>query len=219
METIVNKLITTKCELLISPKETIVENPETVYLEFVIGDNVDCFDNAVVSSVPDSYRYKMDDDGLFMYYRLNIYTKTTLQDSYTDKLYYDDINDKLMLGDVEINTSEQLEEVVDDIKSEYAILDVVEEPVFSICRLNHCLTEYQRHFVLDGCKNGHANKCNNDPYESFAREFLFSTAFVLRQLIRQQRFEEASSILKSVEGCNGLCVDTKSANKNCNCCR
>lgn len=219
MNTLVNKLITTKCELLVSPKDSITEDDSVVYLEFVVGDKVDCYDNALISSVPDSYRYKMDDDGLFMYYRLKIYTKTTLGTSCAGKLYYDDINDKLMLGDEEINSSDKLEEIVDDIKSEYAILDIIEEPVFSICRLNHCLTEYQRRFVLEGCKNGFAQKCNNDPYESFAREFLFSTAFVLRQLIRQQRFEEALAVLKSVEGCNGLCADTKSASKTCNCCK
>ena len=214
----VRKLITTKCELLVSPNEQINIVPGTVFLEFVIGENVDCTTNAQITTNPELFRYNLDDDGLYMYYRLLIYTKSYLGENYGEKFYYDEEKDALMLGDKEIKTSAQLEKIVDDIETEYSILEIVEEPIFSICRLNYCLSEYQRNFVLGVCSGGTIN-CKERSSDEFARNFLFSTVFILRQLIKQQRYEEALRILKSIDGCGGLCKDTKSANKKCNCCK
>lgn len=211
----VKKLITTKCELLVSPETSITATPGLVYLEFLMGENIDSMENAQISSIPELFKYDLDDDGLYMYYRLAIFTKERLGENCTDKLYYDESKDKLMLGNEEVNSSVQLEKIVDKIETEYAIIEFVEEPVFSICRLTHCLSEYQRKFVLEGCSED--TRCKST--DTFAREFLFSTVFVLRQLIRQQRYGEALRILKSVEGCNGLCSNTKSSTKKCNCCR
>lgn len=214
----VKKLITTKCELLVSSEDQIQVTPGLVYLEFLIGENINCMENLLISECPDLFRYSLDDDGLYMYYRLAIYTKEYLKENYIEKFYYDVTNNKLMLGETEITTSAQLEAIVDDIKTEYSIIDIVEEPVFSICRLSHCLFDYQRKFVLEGCCGG-TLKCKNNSVDEFARNFLFSTVFVLRQLIKQQRYEEALRILKSIEGCNGLCKDTKAVTKKCNCCK
>lgn len=221
MESKIKKIITTECELLVSPSEKIVAEDGYVYLEFVVGENIDCYENAEVSSVPQMFRFPMDDDGLFMYYRLKIYTKSLLQNNTDKKFYYDDMSEtpRLMLGDIEICTSKDLENVANNAdKTEYSIIDVVEEPVFSICRLNYCLTEYQKEFIFNGFSKINSN-CKSDTNNEFARNFLFSTVFVLRQLIRQQRYEEALRILKSVSDCNGLCTNTKSSSKKCNCCK
>lgn len=210
----VKTLITTKCELLVS-SEDIQIVPGLVYLEFLVGENIDCMKNIIVTDCPDLFRYNLDDDGLYMYYRLGIYTKDYLEGHYEDKLYYDTDTNKIMLGEEEIKTSAQLEAIVEDAETEYSIVEFLAEPIFSICRLSQCLFNYQREFVLEGCSGG-TLKCKNNS-NAFAREFLFSTVFILRQLIRQQRYEEALRILRSVEKCNGLCKDTKSVTKKCNC--
>lgn len=214
----VKKLITTKSELLVSPSSPIVETSGLMYLEFVMGENVDCYENAQISRIPELFRYNLDDDGLYMYCRLAIYTKEHLGEHIDGRLYYDSEKDVLMLGKDVVNTSVQLESIMEDIDTNYSIIEVVEEPVFSICRLNQCLSEYQRKFVLEGCEGG-MKRCKENSSDEFSRNFLFSTVFILRQLIRQQRFEEALRILKSVENCNGLCTNTKTSNKKCNCCR
>lgn len=213
----VRKIITTKCELLISPTVPINPTEGLVYLEFIVGDGVDCFENAEISSSPELFSYNPDDDGLYMYYRLAIYTKAFLGEYLENKLYYDEENNKLMFGNEEVKTSKQLEAIVEHVETEYGILEVVEEPIFSICRLSNCLSEYQRNFVLNGCREG--TNCKENNSEEFTRNFLFSTVFVLRQLIYQQRYEEALKILKSVDNCNGICKNTKSAIKKCNCCK
>lgn len=217
----IRKLITTKCELMVGPATPIEPDDRFVYLEFVVGEGIDCYDNAEISSSPEVYKFPLDDDGLFTYYCLKIYKKSYLGEYTTEKFYYDDTTPtpRLMLGDAEIATSKALEEVINNsFETEYSIMDMVEEPVFSICRLEHCHNELQRKFVLDGCSEN--KKCGTNKDDSFAREFLFSTIFVLRQLIKQYRFEEALRILKTVSTCYGLCSDTTSSkNKKCNCCR
>lgn len=219
----IKKLITTKCELMVCPIEPLIAEAGFVYLEYVTGDNVDCIKTVQISDTANSFKYKMDDDGLYIYYRLKIPTKNHLNGDYKDKLYYDEENQTLMHGEYIIETCEQLECIsrnimVNFVKTGLGIYDVVVEPIFSICRLNHCLSELQRKFVLEGCSNG-AFKCRNNSTDEFARNFLFSTVFILRQLIRQSRYEEALRILRTVENCNGLCSDTKSHSKKCNCCK
>lgn len=217
----VKKLITTKCELLVSPISPIEYDSNFVYLEFVVGEGVDCYDNAEISSIPELYRFSLDDDGLFMYYRFKIYKKSFLKEHISGKFYYDDESEtpRLMLGEIEITTSKALEEIANNCyETDYSIMEVVEDPVFSICRLNHCLSEFQRKFIFNGC--GESKRCGQSKNDEFAREFLFSTVFILRQLIRQCRFEEALNILNSVNNCHGLCPNTKSSKtKKCNCCR
>ena len=217
----VKKLINTKCELLVSPISSVETSSDYVYLEFVVGEGVDCYDNIEISNLPELYKFSLDDDGLFMYYRFKIYKKSFLGENVFGKFYYDDESEiaRLMLGDIEISTSNALEEVANNCRrTEYSILEIIEEPVFAICRLTHCLTEHQRKFVLEGCSGGML-KCKNKTTDSFVREFLFSTVFVLRQLIKQQRYGEALQILRSVEGCHELCKNTKSVTRKCNCCQ
>lgn len=210
----VKKRINSECEVLIVPSETIYESENVVYLEFIVGEGVDCTDNAQITTVPSLFKCKLDDDGLFVYYRFKLNTKTGLKGNIERKLYYDEVTSALMVGNTKIETSSQLEAILEYNETEYSILEVISEPVFSICRLNHCLSEFQRKFVLNGCNQA----CKNDSDKPI-REFLFSTVFVLRQLIVQKRFGEALNILRTVEGCHTLCKDTKSVSKKCNCCK
>lgn len=72
MRPLVKKLISTKCELLVSPIVELEPENGMVYLEFVNGPDIDVYDVAVVSEVPVIYKLYLNDDGLYTYYRLKI---------------------------------------------------------------------------------------------------------------------------------------------------
>lgn len=72
MRPLVKKLISTKCELLISPIRELDPENGMVYLEFVTGPDIDVYDVAVVSEAPVVYKLHLNDDGLYTYYRLKI---------------------------------------------------------------------------------------------------------------------------------------------------
>lgn len=134
-----------------------------------------------------------------------------------EKLYYDIENQKLMLGLVEVTDSKTLIDVADTQSTALGIQEFVEEPVFSICRLDHCLSELQRKFIFGTTSDRLIESCDDTAEDEFARNFLFSTVFVLRQLIKQQRFIEADRILKSVNRCEGFCDKTSASKRNCGC--
>lgn len=54
----VKKRINSECEVLIVPSETIYESENVVYLEFIVGEGVDCTDNAQITTVPSLFKYK-----------------------------------------------------------------------------------------------------------------------------------------------------------------
>ena len=209
--------INTKCELLVAPKSELYA-PGFVYLEFLVSDCVDTLSTLTISENPKIFRYFFEKDGLYMYYRLKIPTKNTLDNNsspYDNRLYYDSDSGKLLIGETLIETSEQLENVVDDDfpKTKYGLSEMIEEPVFSICRIAACLENLQRKYIFEGRSIG--NKCNNDS-DKLNRDFLFSSIFILRILIKQQRYEEALKILESVNRCSELC-NTITFNNSCGC--
>lgn len=217
---IVRKLITTKCELLVSPFEEIEPASQYVYLEFMTkkGDNIDSYESACISQNPIIYKFKIDEDGLYFYNRLKLGTKSFFGDIDANTVYYDEELGEVFIGSKKIETSTQLNDLVDNIKTENRIFEVVAEPIFSICRLEYCLAEKQRKFLFAISKDYKIENCEESKSDKFLRDFLFTSLFVLRQLIRQQRYDEASRILVTLTRCNGLCVDTISS-KSCNCCK
>lgn len=209
-------IINTKCELLVVPKTELAEEG-FVYLEFLVSDKVDTLSTLSISSDPDVYRYFFEKDGLYMYYRLKVITKEKLDEvsgSY-DRLYYDAASDKLMIGDKPITESVQLENIVDDdnINKSYGISgEIIEEPIFSICRISACLENLQRKYIFNFSQK---NNCKADS-DKLTRDFLFSSIFILRLLIKQQRYEEALRILESITQCNSVCEHMNTSN-SCGC--
>lgn len=217
MRDIIKILITTNCELLVSPR-TDLNDPGYVYLEFMVSENVDSYETLELSECPQLYRYYFEEDGVYMYYRLKIVTKSLLEDvELENRLYYDDVSDKLMIGNKELISSEQLKDIVDDDYPEtsYGIIEFVERPVFSICRISNCLENLQRKYIFDGCPS--KKNCKEDS-DKLNRDFLFSSVFILRLLIQQQRYEEALRILESINDCGVVCSNMQSPSINtCGC--
>lgn len=210
-------VINTKCELLVS-EESDLKDPGYVYLEFLVSDSVSSIATLVISEAPSLYRYYFNNDGLYMYYRLKVPTKTMLgEENIETRLYFDDSTNKLMIGNLEVTRSKQLEDVVDDDSpsATYGISsDIIEEPVFSICRISTCLENLQRKYIFEGTPK---KVCKTESNKLF-RDFLFASIFILRLLIRQQRYEEALRILDHVNSCDGMCELVNRFNKNsCGC--
>lgn len=210
-------IINTKCELLVSPKTELLD-PGFVYLEFLVSDYVDLLSTLEISENPNLFRYFFEKDGLYMYYRLKVPTKTKLDSvsaPITGRLYYDDVSEKLMIGTEPVVKSEQLENVIDDDSphTTYGIsAEIVEEPVFSICRISACLENLQRKYIFEYSPKNNC-KTNSDKLN---RDFLFSSIFILRLLIKQQRYEEALRILESIDQCDGICNSVHTYN-SCGC--
>lgn len=221
MTRLIKALISTNCELLVSPR-TNVYDEGFIYLEFIVADGEDTIDTLVMSDAPELYRYYLQKDGIYMYYRLKVPTKTKLGNSdLTSRLYYDDTTDKLMIGNDEVSTSKQLEDIVDDDypDTKYGITEFIEKPIFSICRISSCLENLQRKYIFEGCPSNKGTKCDSKSNEDKTiRDFIFSSVFILRTLIRQQRYEEALRILESINGCNTICNETYTSDKSsCRC--
>lgn len=123
-----------------------------------------------------------------------------------------------MNGLEKIDDSEKLEVILSGATEDN--LEIYTEPIFSICRLQHCLETKLRTYIFDTLKTcGHDLECTNKGHEDYLRTFLFTTIFILRQLICQQRYSEALRILKSINNCDGICNDTMSSSNDCGCCK
>lgn len=209
-------IINNKCELMISPIESLYEEGYT-YLEFLDGDNVDLMSTLIISQDPELFKYYLSSDGLYMYYRLKIAT-TDLDIDKENRLYFDTSSEKLMIGDKEID-EEDLRHIINDDspKTAFGIIDIFEKPIFSICKISLCLENLQRKYIFEQNPLCMGSKCGNDSDKSI-RDFLFSSIFLLRILIKQQRYEEALKILNILDNCE-LCNSTyKYKNKNlCGC--
>lgn len=219
----IRKLVNSKCELLITPIN-LAESSDTVYVEFMSGEGVNSYMTIAISSLPDLYRFPLDRDGLYMYFRLEVFKKSYIDSefaSYENRIYYDDVNNKLMFNNkvIDNNVIDDFVEFYynnrEDVVTHYGIKDCFDEPVFSICKLSKCLEDKQRHFIFNIMKNC-GGSCDDNTYDRFERDFLFSTVFILRQLIVKQQYKDALQILNKVYSCNGICKDFDS-NNNCGC--
>jgi hypothetical protein len=171
-----------------------------------------------------TYKQKLDKDGLFMYYCLRVRTKESILSEkpsadLSTPVYCDYINEKWILynGYDIVDTNEKLNVVLEN-KTEDNVGFTL-KPIFSICHLHKCLEDNLRSHIFDTLKNCDQNMiCNKDSYDNFIRNFLFSTVFILRQLICQERYAEATRILDSINNCNGICKGIQSNFNKCGCC-
>lgn len=211
-------IINNKCELMISPIESLYEEGYT-YLEFLDGDDVDLMSTLIISQDPELFKYYLSSDGLYMYYRWKIATTDLLEDTdKKDRLYFDNNSEKLMIGDKELEEEDLRHIINDDAPDlELGIIETFEKPIFSICKISLCLENLQRKYIFEQNPLYTGSKCGNDSDKSI-RDFLFSSIFLLRILIKQQRYEEALKILNILDNCE-LCNSTyKYKNKNlCGC--
>lgn len=223
--TTIKHVITTRGELWIN--SIIHENtPDVMYFEFLEGPGINTITTQKVSSFNNlnTYKQNLDDDGLFMYYCLQVKTKESLirnnpQIDLSIPVYCDYINGRWVLynGDEIVDTNEKLSVILEN-KTEDNVGFAI-KPIFSICHLHKCLEDKLRANIFDTLKTcDQYPMCNKDSYDDFIRNFLFSTVFILRQLICQERYAEATRILDSINRCEGICNNTRSNFNKCNCC-
>ena len=222
----VKALVSTNCEIMVSPR-TDVYSPGFVYAEFIVSEYMDTMNTLEISEDPVIYKQDVTKDGIYMYYRLKIPTKSYIDElgaSITNRLYFDDEISELKIEDEIINTSKQLEDIVDEDypETKYGIAEVIEYPIFSICKISNYLENLQRKFIFEGWNAITFQKENDCKKETEVkktmRDFIFSTVFILRLLIKQQRYEEALRILEFVQGCNMIDRDIYTMNKtSCGC--
>lgn len=102
------------------------------------------------------------------------------------------------------------------VKSENVNIFWFDDVFFSIFNIVKCfiLTEANRlnSIFENGCKIG----CTSNPYAANA-DFLASAIFVLRNLIKQNNYIEAQSLLNRLQTCSGLCKDVRKSLKECGC--
>lgn len=222
----VKALVSTNCEIMVSPR-TDVYSPGFVYAEFIVSEYIDTMNTLEISEDPVIYKQDVAKDGIYMYYRLKIPTKSYIDElgaSITNRLYFDDEISELKIEDEIISTSKQLEDIVDEDypETKYGIAEVIEYPIFSICKISNYLENLQRKFIFEGWNAITFQKENDCKKETEVkktmRDFIFSTVFILRLLIKQQRYEEALRILEFVQGCNMIDRDIYTMNKtSCGC--
>lgn len=220
----IKKVITTGCELWV--ETTLNEVPEGVmYFEFLEGDGLDTWTTRKVSEMPSLYKQKLHDDGLFMYYCLEVEVKSSLEaknvDKFAERAYCEqDANGNWILwnGLQKVDDTEKLNILLENYTKDD--ISMIREDVFSICRLHQCLENKLRSYIFGVLKTcGEYPECNKNTQEDYLRNFLFSTVFILRQLICQKRFAEALRILESINNCEGICKDTRSSSNDCGCCK
>ena len=156
----------------------------------------------------------MPEDGYYTYYLLAVNTKEHLEengiDLNQDYVYYDEETDKIMKNGKEIEKLSTLHDLCSEINadSKYGILTLYQKSFFSICYLSLNLANSQRFVIFD------SSKACEDRQAKLNRDFLFMTVYMLKELIRQERYEEAHRILASVSNCN---YPNVSSPKYCGC--
>lgn len=86
---------------------------------------------------------------------------------------------------------------------------------FQVCKLRACYNRLAQK-VLDE-RSG--IKCNSkiDQNDIYLRDLVWSALNTIIYMAEQGQFEEASRILDSIIGCNGLCKDDNNEYSNCGC--
>lgn len=145
-------------------------------------------------------------DGMYVYQRLILPTHGHEGNS---DCYYDD-------GKIYLNGEVvEFEEIWKD-KSENVNVFWFDDVFFSIYNLVKCFIITERNRLNSIFDNGCRIQCTNNPYAANA-DFLASAIFVLRYLIKQNRYVEAQELLNRLHTCGGLCKDVKRHLKQCGC--
>ena len=187
---------------------------EVVFVEFLTSDHVESTKTLVITEDEfNVYRYSLPEDGLYVYYKVAIQKKEFLGDEYEKKIYYD--NGKIMYKNQEIKDPSELVDYL--TQTGVGILDYCEEPVFSLCQLEHCVFEVEKNLLSSGMKSCGSSKCDKNLDARDQRNFLFISLAVLRHLISEEKYDDAEEILEALSSCGSLCKNLMKTSKGCNC--
>lgn len=153
----------------------------------------------------DSY-FELIADGMYVYQRLIL---PTFGHEGNSDCYYDD-------GKIYLDGNESTFEAIWEEKSENLNVFWFDDVFFSIFNLVKCFILTERDRLNRIFENGCRIQCTDNPYAANA-DFLASAIFVLRYLIKQNRYIEAQGLLNRLQTCNGLCKDLKHHLKECGC--
>ena len=195
---------------ILNPCETVYDE-KTIYVEFVIYEDGNS-GFYISENLDNEFVFNLPKDGLYAYYKIEIYKKEYIEDATNKKFYYDG---KIMFGDEEIVNPE---DIINKLDISYGIIDYYEHPIFSLCKLENCILSLEKNTILNESNDylGTAN-CNKNDQIKKQRDFLFITLFVLKNLICQKRFVEAKEVLDSISSCESLCENLKNTKSNCGC--
>lgn len=160
---------------------------------------------STVSNSTDSY-FELISDGMYVYQRLILPTHN--HDGNTD-CYYED-------GKIYLDGNEAQFEDVWKVKSENVNVFWFDDVFFSIFNIVKCFILMESNRLNSIFENGCKIQCTDNPYAANA-DFLASAIFVLRNLVRQNRYVEAQELLNRLQTCSGLCKDVKRSLKECGC--
>lgn len=182
----------------------------------------------------EDYRYmrcsdpiELPGDGRFTYYKIIIPPMSAFKTTngydvknkffiYDGALWYSTTN---LLLDFDIHDIEAINDpkYVWENKTESNEMFWFSETFFSICKLEKCLIELQKQFIKDNAKNCADRRCETSSDLRFKVEFLLSSIFVLKYLIRHNRFVEAQYIINDLSSCGSLCADLLKDKTSCGC--
>lgn len=189
---------------------------KVVYIELVTSK--DKISNFVISEdIENEFEYKLPKDGLYVYYKIMIYKKSAIDESYKNKFYFNEEDEKIYFGDKVV---EDLTELIDLLgTNNYGVIDYFEFPIFSVCQLRNCLSAVQRKVIFSGIKDcaASSSECEENKKYKSQRDFLFITLWVLNELICLKRYDEASEILEAISSCGSICSNLIDKSNNCNC--
>ena len=226
----INTSINARCQLAVEQVDTIAlpENKINVRLLIQNQPNSDFYKNptkeAIIFKVhevniPEDpngvYLYKLPKDGWYVYYQFN----TIIHEFTTENIgfYYDPVNKTFMYNDIKVKN----EDIINYIDSSN-VDDCIIEDIFSICKLRNCLLKLQKKYICKHIQNCHEVICDDEDQLRTYRDFLFVSVYMLENLICQQRYIEALTILSKISTCNPICeeLDTTSTSNpvnDCNC--
>ena len=181
------------------------ENPDEIYIEFVVSDKIAIDKTVSVTSDPlNKYRLALPSDGLYEYYKVKVLTKEAVGEFTDNRIYWDG---SLKYGNSPLKI-EDLPKYVGMVGK--GAEDYYCEDVFSLCKLEHCVAELQRQTVLSNicnCGKNAKGACNKGDSLKDQRDFLFISLNVLQWLVARQRYQEATEILDALASCGSLCKD------------
>lgn len=184
------------------------DSDATMYLEFVLNPKINADSTLRLAQKHHYYYFDLPEDGLYVYYKLKIFNGRYIDDDY-DGLYYNPIKQVLMFQGKKLQS---ILDVLSYLDQGGQVIEYIKIPVFSICKLQNCLKELQKK-TLTSCNKGLCDQFTSDKQ---MRDFLFISIYVLENLIEEERFGEASDILKSISSCVPICKNI-SLTPGCNC--
>lgn len=223
----INVRITYNCELfaqnetdtsIIDKMNSILDpcnTKKSEFIEFVIGPN-GLLQTHITEDPMEPYKWTLPKDGLYKYYKFE-FLKYDKDDGNNkpiiikedNKLWFNSMSEE-NIKNIDINT------ILDEFfKNASIVEDFYIEDIYSLCKLEHCVFNILRLEVIPGIKS--CGICNTTVEKRNQRNFLFISLQVLKQLIAEEKYEEANDILDALSLCGSLCENVNEDNSNCGC--